>query len=107
VREFNIQVLLFQVGDEPRLVWVKNSLEAFQALVGGYIEGHPVTDSPDLQLICYEMGLFERPPNRVVRGLGPVHGDFFISRADAEGESVSLRDEDVARIKRWVSHEVF
>jgi hypothetical protein len=107
MRDINVQVLLYQIGKEPETRWVKNSLEAFQELVGGYIEGHPVTDDPDLQLICYELGRFERKPNRLVRGLDLVHGDFFISQVDKEGETVSLIEEDVARCRRWVSAEPF
>lgn len=107
MQEINVQVLLYRRGEEPELRWVKNSLEAFQELVGGNIEGHPVTDDPNLQLICYEYGHFEREPNRLVRGLDLVHGDFFVTRVDEEGEGVSLTEEDVARCRRWVSAEPF
>lgn len=107
MRSINIQVLVYRVGEEAKLEWVKNSLEAFQVLVGGNIEGWAVTDDPNLQLICYEYGRYERKPNRVVRGLDCIHGDFFITRVDEEGENISLNLEDLGHCQRWVSAASF
>lgn len=90
-----LKVLVYRKGFNSSVEMIENTLESFQSLVGGNIEGWMIPWREYVQLICYELGRFERPANRYVHGLGEIHGTFLISRIDRRGESVSLTDEDV------------
>lgn len=72
-----INVLTKQPGCMYRSVWIKNDLEEFQRLVGGYIE--PVTihgATKDIVVICDEEGrLKDYEPNCTIAGIdfcGPI-----------------------------------
>lgn len=49
-----IRVITKRVGQPPRVVWMSNTLEAFQKAVGGYIE--TVSLMSDLVIVCDEEG---------------------------------------------------
>lgn len=79
-----IYVITKRPGCPARHVWMSNSLEAFQAAVGGYIEA--VTLASDAAVICNEEGrLLGLKPNVKICGVdfcGPivlvgVHKDAF------------------------------
>ena len=50
----SIKVIVKPVGKIAHVEWVDNTLEAFQRIVGGYIE--TVTVCTDLLIICNEEG---------------------------------------------------
>ena len=63
----DIQVLKVEPGRAPEMVTMSNTLEAFQAAVGGYIE--TVGLDANATLICNEEGkLTGLPANRQVNG---------------------------------------
>ena len=49
-----MKIIVKNPGQNPHYEWTDNTLEAFQSIVGGYIE--VVTLAPDLALICNEEG---------------------------------------------------
>jgi hypothetical protein len=92
-----IKIIKAPVGSEPFVVEIDNGLDAMQAQVGGLIE---VVRVDGLDLICNEEGLLlSLPYNRTVGG-HRIHGDFFLSRHDEDGEAVSVTTDDIKRFVR-------
>lgn len=56
-----IKIILKKVGEEPRIAYIPNTLEAMQELVGGYIE--TVTLASDFIVVCNEEGRLIGLPN--------------------------------------------
>ena len=95
-----IRVLKVEPGKAPEEITMSNTLEAFQAAVGGDIEAMGL-DS-DACLICNELGkLIGLPANRRVNG-EPIAGTFLIVGC-ADGDFCSLSDEDAAYYDRELS----
>ena len=75
---------------------VENTLEAFQKIVGGYIEHFEDTVS-GIHFFCNEEGkMLGMAPNVILLNGDVVVGTIFAVRCDDEGEFVSLTDEDVS-----------
>ena len=70
----NVKVIVKYPGKDPEELVIPNELEAFQRLVGGYIETLPI--AADMLAIVNEEGkLRGMEPNMIVRGdllVGPV-----------------------------------
>jgi hypothetical protein len=96
-----MKVVLVVVNKDPVITEIDNSLKGLQAVVGGYIES--VSLSPyehQLVLICNEEGkLIGLPPNRLL-GNDIIMGTFFITKANDEGDFVSLDDDDLVLIQK-------
>lgn len=99
-------VLYYQVGKEPVLKSIPNTLEASQKLVGGYIEYVYLEDG--YVLVCNEEALLKDRPawNRSTKFGGIVAGDFFVARFedqdDDSGDLDQLDDEDVNIIRDMI-----
>jgi hypothetical protein len=93
-----VNVLLFPVGEVPRLHEVPSSeLVGLQALVGGLVQHVPLREG--LGLWRNEKGrLLDLSPNRVIPGVDLIHGPFFLAAEDASGELVSIEPRDVTPI---------
>ena len=88
-----IRVLKVEPGKTPETVTMPNTLEAFQAAVGGYIE--VVGLDANAALVCNEEGkLTGLPANRPLGG-DIIAGTFLIVGSD-DGEFCSLSDADMA-----------
>lgn len=95
-----IRVLKVEPGRAPEKVTMPNTLEAFQAAVGGDIEA--VGLDTGACLVCNELGkLTGLPANRRVNG-EPIAGTFLIVGC-ADGEFCSLSDGDAAYYDRELS----
>lgn len=91
-----IRVILFPVGEPPRVVEVENDFRAMQALVDGPLQFVPLDDGQ--HLYCNENG--GGAPNAAVvtsRGPIPIDGPFFVSRLDADADDVGVTDDDIRR----------
>ena len=95
------------------IIEIENSLETEQVFVGGLIDVYSVTD--DLDVVFNDEGLINGLKPRVVilggnvDGEGGIrelkeiiHGDCFVCRHDAEGNFLSIREEDVGTIRYFV-----
>ena len=92
-----VKVIKFSHDSDPMVVELEPTLEAMQALVGGYIEIVPLR-SDGLELCCNEEGKFKDLPPTVdiFGGQDTVVGDCALMRHDDEGEMVSVTAEDIA-----------
>jgi len=99
------KVLLFPVGEDPKVMDIAKGLQPMQDLVGGYIEN--VTLEDGVGLICNEEGkLTGLPLNRPVPELNDViRGPFFISRYNDEGETVDVTATDVKKYTKRFPRE--
>ena len=95
-----IQVLVYRPGQPGVVEEHMNSLEAQQALVGGYIEAVAMGDG--IYLTCNEEGkLNGLEPNFLLPG-DVIVGNVFFCRVDDAGECASVTETDIARIRRKV-----
>ena len=73
-KEVNLLVIIKNPGEDPYITHIPNTLESFQAVVGGYIE--TVTLFKDVVFICNEEGRLKNlQPNVSVGGydfVGPI-----------------------------------
>lgn len=100
-----VTILLCRVGQEPQTLDIDNTLEAMQGVVGGLIEMVPL--APHIDIVCNEEGkLLSLPLNRMhPQGHDVICGDMFISRSNAEGETVSLTKKDIEKYtKQFALH---
>ncbi len=93
-----ILVLVFEageIGQRPTVREIDNTLEAMQAIVGGYIEPH--NGHNGLMVLCDDMGASKGlPPNAAsVAVCGKMLvGTFFVCRQKGS-DFASVRDSDV------------
>lgn len=96
-----IRALRVKPGKAPEAVTMPNTLEAFQAAVGGYIE--VVGLDANAALVCNEEGkLIGLPANRQV-GVDTIAGTFLIVGSD-DGEFCSLADTDMVHYAERFAH---
>lgn len=101
-----IRVLVVEPNKEPRVEFIENTLEAKQAIVGGYIEMlRPFVHNDDVVIICNEEGkLLGLEKNKVVRLpdgtlFDIIVGTAILVRAPIDSDDfASLTDE---QIEKW------
>jgi len=79
----------------------EDELSRLQSIVGGYIQGVSLTSR--IMLICNEDGKATKDPNPKGLGWIPydcIFGPFVITRYDSEGNTVDLKDSDIAKYSR-------
>lgn len=89
-----IRVIIKTPGCQPTLGWIDNTLEAFQELVGGYIETTPLDGVPGVLLIVNEEGKLNGLPENVINGADVIVGSIVAVRAGSE-DFVSLTEDDI------------
>ena len=96
---------------------IKPSVETFedykgmQSFVDGLIERVVIpfrVNDTDYDVYVNEEGMFlDNPPSIVLYFEGKVHnvikGNFFISKVDDEGESVSLTDDEIMAVREYIA----
>lgn len=99
-KESTIKVVVVETGNPtPYVKEIPNTLEAMQEIVGGYIE---CIHYEGFDLFCNEEGKLQGLPLTFplyYEGelYDAIAGNFFLSRADEDGEQVSLTDEECQR----------
>ena len=99
-----IRIIRVRPEKEPDVVFIDNTLEGLQTVVGGYVEQIPpglmliplpaALAIPGLMLLADEDGLAKRlPHNRFVLGT------FIFTKHDGEGNNISLSDEDLDKLR--------
>jgi hypothetical protein len=100
MKEETIDVVVVRPGEAPTLEKIPNTLEAYQAAVGGgYVQA--VGLHLGVNLWCDEDGMAkDLPPNRFVEQLQQfIFGTFFLTGAvDDEGETTSIPEDLVALV---------
>lgn len=98
-----LTIVACRLGQEPVIEQMEPGLEAMQAFVGGYIEAVRLEGEygrAGIDLYCDEEFLLKSyAPNRWVSRELLIHGDFFISGHDDEGETIGL---SAVEANRWL-----
>jgi len=99
-----LRVIVCRVGQPPVVEEIATGLKPMQDIVGGYIEDVRLEGEyggAGVDLYCDEEFLLKSyQPNRLIRNDLAIHGDFFISAHDEEGETVTLTD---AQLAKWLA----
>lgn len=95
-----ISVIVYRVGAKPVIEAHVDTLESWQAIVGGDIEYVALSDS--LALICNEEGkIANLPYNRTAEGVDDIMGNFFVCRT-ADGDFTSVEPSDLEEVKSLI-----
>jgi hypothetical protein len=96
----NIRALVVKPYELPEEKMIKNSLEAKQEIVEGYIEYAYMLDDPSVVLICNEEGKLEgKSLNRDI-GHDIIAGTFIIAGDNDTGEDRSLTDDQIKKYQQ-------
>ena len=100
-----LKILMKQVGKEPEVMEIEDTLEAKQELVGGLIE---IVQYDDVVLVCNEEGkLLNMAPN-LIFDFDYIAGDCFIMGEDFNtGEWRSLSEVEIEKYKRELDGRSF
>lgn len=98
-----LRIIACRLGEEPKVEEMEPGLKPMQDFVGGYIEAVRLSGEyggAGVDLYCDEEFLLKSyAPNRLIRNDLAIHGDFFISAHDEEGETVGLTE---AECEHWL-----
>lgn len=96
-----INVMIKNVGAEPRTAEIVHNLAEMQEIVGGYIECVALPNNIDMWI--NEEGMLEENPKLnlvVVNHKGDIHykivGDVFFAGHNKKGETISLTPEQIS-----------
>ena len=93
-----ITILIKEPGQAWHPAEVEDTLETYQKIVGGYIEGF-FTNYRGLHFFCNEEGkLLDLKPN-IFCGDDLIVGTIFAVRSDDEGEFASVTQEDIEEMR--------
>ena len=100
-----IRILYKEVGKEPQIMFIDNTLEVKQKLVGGLIE---VVPYEDVLIICNEEGkILNMPPNLVFE-YDYIAGNCFVIGDDYKNADFkSLTDEEILRYREDLKKRSF
>ena len=100
-----IRIIYKEVGKEPQIMFIDNTLEAKQKLVGGLIE---VVPYEDVLIICNEEGkLLNMPPNLVFE-YDYIAGNCFVIGDDYKNADFkSLTDEEILKYREDLKKRSF
>lgn len=97
-----IQVVIVEPGKKPFKKTIKNDLEAYHDIVGGWIEnvfiGETQTGCKIGCVINEEGKLIGLPFNRIITNYDILVGTFFITAYNFEGENVSLTNDECEQL---------
>ena len=96
-----ISVLVLRPGADLVVEQIEDTLDAAQAVVGGYIQDVPLRGARGLILRCNEEGaLVGLPYNAHIDGVyGFVTGTCYFLRDDGAGGDASVKDGDAERLR--------
>ena len=77
-----------------RIVEAEDTLQTYQKIVGGYIEGF-YTNYQGIHFFCNEEGKLQGLAPNIMCGGDMIVGSIFAVRDDGEGEFASLTQEDI------------
>ena len=100
-----IRILYKEVGKEPQIMFIENTLEEKQKLVGGLIE---VVPYEDVLIICNEEGkILNMPPNLVFE-YDYIAGNCFVIGDDYKNADFkSLTDEEILKYREDLKKRSF
>lgn len=107
-----IQVVIVEPMKKPIKTIIPNQLDAFNKIVGGYIENIFIGKTKKgarVGIVLNEEGkIYKLPFNRKIINYDTLVGTFFITAYNLQGDNISLTDEEANfYIKRFSNIEVY
>lgn len=102
-----IQIVVVEPDEKPYKLTIDNELEAFNKIVGGYLEIVPIGRTKKGAKVAVHLNengkLDELPFNRNLIGFDILVGTFFITAFNLQGDYVSLTNEEAEKYIRIFS----
>ena len=102
-----IQIVIVEPDKKPYKATIDNGLEAFNKIVGGYLEIVPIGRTRKGAKVAVHLNeegkIHELPFNRNIIGFDILVGTFFITAFNLEGDYVSLTNEEAEKYIRIFS----
>ena len=107
-----LQIVVVEPEEKPYKLIIDNELEAFNKIVGGYLEIVPIGRTKKGAKVAIHLNeegkLHELPFNRNLVGFDVLVGTFFITAFNLEGDYVSLTNEEAEKyIRTFTPIEVY
>lgn len=99
-----IKCVFQRPGDLSKVLCIPNTLEAFQQLVGGYIE--TLTLPSGFVIIMNEEGRFIGLQPNIISYAGVIVGNVVITKAEGE-DFVSLTPEQIQAARGWLLRHTY
>jgi hypothetical protein len=102
-----LQIVVVEPNEKPYKIIIENELEAFNKIVGGYLELLPIGRTRKGAKVAIHLNeegkIHELPFNRNLVGFDILVGTFFITAFNLEGDYVSLTNEEAEKYIRIFS----
>lgn len=96
-----MKAIIKEVGKEPKVIDIENTLEALQKAVGGYIEALNI--GGNILMICDEEGKLKRKPYNFDLGNDKIVGDVIFTKDDGKEDFTDLSENDIETILHFFS----
>lgn len=96
-----MKAIIKEVGKEPKVIDIENTLEALQKAVGGYIEALSV--GGNVIMLCDEEGKLKGSKYNFDLGNDKIVGDVLFTKSDGGEEFTDLNENDVETILHFFS----
>lgn len=98
IRMSKIKVVVKEPLKNAVVAEIENTLEAKQALVGGYIEYIPFGETGSFDLYLNEEGKLEGLTSNLLFPADVIVGTIFVSKSDDEGEDIGLTENEATEM---------
>ena len=107
-----LQIVVVEPEEKPYKLIIDNELEAFNKIVGGYLEIVPIGRTKKGAKVAIHLNeegkLHELPFNRNLVGFDILVGTFFITAFNLEGDYISLTNEEAEKyIRTFTPIEIY
>ena len=96
-----MKAIIKEVGKEPKVIDIENTLEALQKAVGGYIEALNI--GGNIIMICDEEGKLKGKPYNFDLGVDKIVGDVIFTKDDGNEDFTDLNEKDIETILHFFS----
>ena len=96
-----MKAIIKEVGKEPKVIDIDNTLEALQKAVGGYIEA--VNVGGNVIMLCDEEGRLKGSKYNFDLGSEKIVGDVIFTKSDGKEDFTDLDENDVETILHFFS----
>lgn len=96
-----MKAIIKEVGKEPKVIDIDNTLEALQKAVGGYIEA--VSVGNNVIMLCDEEGKLKGKPYNFDMGDDKIVGNVLFTKDGGKEDFTDLNENDVEMILHFFS----
>lgn len=106
MKESEIKVVIKKPRDKMQITTISNTLENFQHIVDGYIECIRPLKNKKIVAVLNDFGKYlDFEPNFVYAGTDVVVGNVIFTKSTVAGDFVSLTEQDIKQIEKFLERE--